>query len=256
MLLAIDIGNSNLVVGVFSDDKWAFIWRIPTIVDESARILYQSRFNDYLLEEDIKFDMIQRIVISSVVPELTPILREICVTTFQQNPIVLGPSIYKQLPIKIVNPYQIGADLVANTMAAHQLYQKDAIIIDFGTALTFTTVNQNGATLGVAIAPGLKTATSALYQKTAQLPPEIPMNMPDSVLGMDTVHAIQSGVLIGYVGLVKHMIVSIREEVGQHFIAIATGGLSEVLTPLKALFDIHNPNLTLEGLRLIGEMDI
>lgn len=253
MLLAIDIGNSNLVLGIFENQEWDKIWRIPTFINESSKVFFHNRISNLILEEDIRFNRISRVVISSVVPTLTPIIDRISREIFfEAEVLIVGPEVYANLPITILNPYQIGADLVANITAAHALYRANCIIIDFGTALTFTTVNEKGITQGVAIAPGLKTATSSLYQKTAQLPPEVPLEYPKSALGMNTIHAIQSGVLIGYVGLVTHMIRTIRKEVGEDYITIATGGLSKTLEPLQDLFDIHDPNLTLEGLRFIS----
>jgi len=252
MLLAIDIGNSNVVVGVYQDHTWQHIWRFPTLSIESPQPFYQQKLFDHLLEANLFYDGVDEVAISSVVPALTPHFLQIVTPIAKNPPLVLGPEVYKKLSIQIKNPYEIGADLVANAVAAYQLYQKDLIITDFGTALTFTIINNQGSILGVTIAPGIKTAIAALYQKTAQLPPEVPLVIPDSAIGKDTVHAIQSGILIGYVGLVRHMIHTIKEELGQHYQTIATGGLSGTLTDLMDDFDIRNPNLTLEGLRLIS----
>lgn len=254
MLLATDIGNSNLVIGIYFEEKWSQIWRIPTTISDNSPLFYQSRLGNLFLEFDIQPDSIDKIIISSVVPQLTPVIKDVFKNMLNLEPIIIGPKLYQKLPLKILNPYQIGADLVANVMGATQLYGKDCIIVDFGTALTFTTLKEDGETIGVAIAPGLKTAASALYNKTAQLPPEVPMELPTSVLGLNTIHAIQSGVLFGYVGLVEYMVRKIREEVGAHFITIATGGLSNILTPLDAFFTHKNENLTLEGLRFILEI--
>ena len=253
MLLAIDIGNSNVVIGVYQENNWQHIWRFPTLDIDSPQQFYQQKLFDHLLEANLFYDGVDKVAISSVVPALTPHFLQIVTQISKTPPLVLGPEVYKNLSIQIKNPYEIGADLVANAVAAHQIYQKDLIITDFGTALTFTIINHQGTILGVTIAPGIKTAISALYQKTAQLPPEVPLVIPDSAIGKDTVHAIQSGILIGYVGLVRHMIQSIKEEVGHHYQTIATGGLSGTLTDLIDDFEIRNPNLTLDGLRMIRE---
>jgi type III pantothenate kinase len=157
-----------------------------------------------------------------------------------------------QLPIDILNPFEIGSDLVANAAAAHFKYKKACIVVDFGTALTFTTISSTGKILGVSIAPGLKTAIRSLSQNTAKLF-DVPLVMPTSALGKNTVTAIQSGILIGYEGLVRNMVLKIREEVQEECHAIATGGLSSIISPLHDFFHAVEPNLTLDGLRMIGE---
>jgi type III pantothenate kinase len=251
MQLIIDIGNSNVVIGTFQEDQWTHTWRLPTMKDGEALLFYEMRLTDYLLEADLSPDWIDQVVISSVVPDLNDVFSSLSVQVFRREAVVIGPAIYPQIALQIDRPDEIGTDLLANAVAAKDLYQCNAIVVDFGTALTFTTVTKQGHILGVAIAPGLKTAISALYDSTAQLP-EVPLELPDSPVGKNTVHAIQSGILIGYVGLVRHMLSSIREEVGTDYKAIATGGLAAILHPLKAEFDIIAPFLTLDGLRLIG----
>ena len=168
------------------------------------------------------------------------------------KPILITPSTYPKIEIQIDNPLEIGTDLVANAVAAHHQFNRDCIIVDFGTALTFTTINKEGHLLGVSIVPGLKTAVRALFSKTAQLP-EVPMEIPDSALGKNTVHAIQSGIFYGYTGLVINMLSSIRKEVGQQYIAIATGGLSSSIPNLNSYFETIDPNLTLNGIRIIAQ---
>lgn len=252
MQLIIDIGNSNVVIGIFKDSQWAYTWRLPTMRDQEALLFYEMRLTNYLLEADLSPTWVDQIVISSVVPDLNEVFSGLSVQLFRQEAVVVGPAIYPQIALQIDRPDEIGTDLLANAIAAKDLYQCDAIIVDFGTALTFTTVTRRGHILGVAIAPGLKTAISALYDSTAQLP-EVPLELPDSPVGKNTVHAIQSGILIGYVGLVRHMLDRIREEVGKDYQAIATGGLAAILHPLKTEFDVIAPFLTLDGLRIIGD---
>ena len=165
---------------------------------------------------------------------------------------VVGPNLYDELSYEVPRPYEIGTDLVSNAYAAFRKYQRPCIIVDFGTALTFTTVNDIGYIKGVAIAPGIKTAMKALSNNTAQLP-EIPLELPSSVIGMHTTHAMQAGILWGYVGIAKELISKIREEVGTEYIAIATGGLSFVMEPLKNVFYAIDPELTLNGLKYMLE---
>ncbi len=252
MLLAIDIGNTNVVLGVHHNESWLHVWRIPTLSEGLTLRYYEQRILDYFLEGGISTQQVNRVIISSVVPTLNRTFVEITTHLFGFEPIIVTPSIYPQLAVQIDRPNELGTDLLANAVAAHHLYQQDLIIVDFGTALTFTTVTGAGHLLGVAIAPGLKTAISALFNKTAQLP-EVPLFLPASPIGKNTVHAIQSGILLGYVGLVRHMIELIRAEVGEQYIAVATGGLSSILTPLKEDFYTINPDLTLTGLKIIAD---
>ncbi|MDX2071374.1 MAG: type III pantothenate kinase [Haliscomenobacter sp.] len=252
MVLAIDIGNSNVVVALHDGNSWSQVWRIPTITEADAALFYEKRLADLLMEAGLLLGPRPRVVVSSVVPQLTQSFLHIAEHLFGQPALKVAPPIYPKLKLQIDRPNEIGTDLLANAVAAHHLYQQDCIVVDFGTALTFTTVTGEGHILGVAIAPGLKTAIASLFQKTAQLP-EVPLTLPQTPIGKNTEHAIQSGILIGYVGLVRHMLAEIRREVGEQYIAVATGGLSSILTPLQADFQHIDPMLTLEGLRIIAE---
>jgi type III pantothenate kinase len=167
--------------------------------------------------------------------------------------VVVGPDIYHKLGLEILSPYEIGTDLVANAVYAYYTYQQDCIIIDFGTALTFTVVSKDAKILGVSIAPGLQTAVKSLFSNTAQLP-QVPLEMPESAIGQNTVHAIQAGVLWGYVGLVEKMLERIKIELGSPHKVLATGGLSSILTPLRWQFDEVDKSLTLNGLKIIAEL--
>lgn len=252
MLLALDIGNSNVVLGIHDGQGWRNIWRFQTLVSENPILFYQDKIGNQFLENGLLLEDIDQVVISSVVPELREPFRVLVKEYLGKEPILLGSEIYAGLKLKTERPDELGTDLYANATAAHHLYQQDCIIVDFGTALTFTMVDKHGQILGVNIAPGLKTAIHALFMKTAQLP-EVPLVFPKSVIGKNTTHAIQSGILVGYVGLVKHMIAAIQAELGPSFQPIATGGLVRVLEPLHPTFYAIAPNLTLDGLRLIAE---
>lgn len=252
MLLAIDIGNTNIVFGVKNEKEWINSWRIQTdslkMADE-----YEVIFRSLLTAGKIRFEHIEQIVISSVVPSLvhpfTDMLKGICSGA---NLILVEPEIYIKLPIKILNPYQIGSDLVCNALAAFHKYGNLTTVIDFGTALTFTTIGKNSEILGVAIAPGLQTAVSALAGKTAQLP-QIHLTPPPSVLGENTIHAIQSGIVYGFTGLVDSIIERTEAEIGEKLTVVATGGLSSVIAPLTKNIKIIEPLLTLDGLALINQ---
>ena len=252
MLLAIDIGNSNVTLGLAENGNWQHIWRFPTLKDGEALLFYTVKLSDYFLEQGVEMSQVRSVVLSTVVPDLKKIFIELAAQFFQHKPIIVEPGLYAHYDLKVLRPNELGTDLYANALAAYYHFRAACVVVDFGTALTFTVVNDEGEITGVSIAPGLKTAITALFSKTAQLP-EVPLELPKSVLGQNTVHAIQSGVLIGYIGLVKHMVEQIRMETSPDTKVIATGGLSSILKPLHDFYDKLEPNLTLNGLRIIGE---
>jgi type III pantothenate kinase len=252
MLLAFDIGNSDITIGLWSENSWKYIWRIPSRPDQ-PELYYGVKMRDHFLEASMAVDKVETIVLSSVVPSLTEKIKSVIRNLYLKEAITLGPAIYGKLPIHVLNPYEIGSDLVANAMAAYTKFKQTCIVVDFGTALTFTTISGEGKILGVSIVPGLRTALKSLTQNTAKLF-DVPLEMPASALGISTVTAIQSGIVIGYEGLVKNMVRAIRTELKTDCPAIATGGLSFVITSLKGFFHSVDPHLTLDGLRYIGEI--
>ncbi|TAE41146.1 MAG: type III pantothenate kinase [Runella slithyformis] len=253
MLLAVDIGNTDTVFGFYSYqmEAWLTPFRVRSLVDEPAAH-YESKLRLHFLEAGILASQITTVVLSCVVPPLLPTVRAMLTDFFGKPPVVVGPDVYPDLKIEIDHPHEIGSDLVANAVAAFVKYGRNAVVVDFGTALTFTTVSAEGKILGVAIAPGLKTAVKALFANTAQLP-EVPLVLPESAIGKNTTHAIQAGILLGYEGLVRGMITRIRRELDGDCIALATGGLSSIIETLNGEFVEINKNLTLEGLKFIGE---
>jgi type III pantothenate kinase len=251
MILAFDIGNSDITMALWNGVHWQNQWRIPSLTNQ-PELFFGVKVRDHFLEAGIPTSTVETIVLSSVVPSLTERLRNVIRSLFGKEAVVLGPSIYQQLPIEVLNPFEIGSDLVANAMAAFIRLKRTCIVVDFGTALTFTTVSAQGKILGVSIVPGLRTAIKALSQNTAKLF-DVPLEMPSSALGINTVTAIQSGIVIGYEGLVKNMVLAIRTELNDECPAIATGGLSFVITSLRGFFAQVDPLLTLDGLRLVGE---
>lgn len=251
MLLAIDIGNTNIVFGVNDKDKWINSWRIQTdplkMADE-----YDVIFRSLISAGKVSLNNIRQIVISSVVPSLVHTFLDMLKDISPNAKIILvGPENYSKLPIKILNPYQIGSDLVCNALAAFHKYGNLTTVIDFGTALTFTTIGKNSEIIGVAIAPGLQTAVSALAGNTAQLP-QIHLIPPPSVLGENTIHAIQSGIIYGFTGLVDSIIERTEAEINEKLTVIATGGLCTVIAPLTKHIKTIEPLLTLDGLALIN----
>jgi type III pantothenate kinase len=252
MVLAIDIGNSDITFGLTSQSQWTHQWRIPSTVSR-PELFYGIKLREYFFESGLQTDSVVQIVISSVVPDLTDRIVSVVTTMFEKKPTVLGPDVYSKLPIEVLNPYEIGSDLVSNALAAYVRFKQNCIVVDFGTALTFTTISDKGKILGVAIAPGLKTAIKSLSQNTAKLF-DVPLELPKSALGKNTVHAIQAGILLGYEGLVSSMLNRIKTELADPNCAtIATGGLSSIISPLKNQFTVVDENLTLNGLKLVGD---
>ena len=253
MFLAIDAGNSNVVFALFDSKsgKWTNQFRLET---KAAKLISQltKKVPLYFLEHDIHISQIEKIGFSSVVPEINGIIEQFCESFFGQSPYLIQPESFSVLPVKALRPNEIGSDLMCNVMAAFSRFAGPVIVVDFGTALTFTAVSQSGEIMGVNIVPGLQTAIKSLFMNTSKLP-EVELKLPESALGKNTIHAIQAGVLYGYTGLVKGMLETIKKETGLNFTIVATGGLSSILTSLEGVFDEVDRNLTLEGLRMIAE---
>ena len=248
--LIIDIGNTNIVFGVAKGNVWVKIWRIQTDWLKTADE-YEVIFRSLFAASAIDWAAISRTVLSSVVPGLVRPFREMVTRLLPGELLVVGPDLYSRLPIKVLNPYEIGTDLVADATAAFIGYGGPTMVIDFGTALTFTTVGQSGEILGVAIAPGLLTALKSLTGNTAQLH-DVQLETPPSALGENTVHAIQSGIVLGFAGLVDSIVSRTETEIGSKLRVVATGGLSFALKGVSSKIDIIDENLTLNGLNFMG----
>jgi type III pantothenate kinase len=251
MEFVIDAGNSNIVFALHQNGNWLWLDRVDTKANINE-VFLQAYYTDLLIEHDIPAEAVQQISISCVVSEISEVLKDSIWRYFGQHPIFLSPEIFKNLPFNIPKPYEIGADLVANAFAVHLLHPGNHIIVDFGTALTFTIYTEGKGIEGVTIAPGVKTAIQALSIQTSKLP-VVSVEFPESVIGQNTSHAIQAGVMYGYVGLVKELLKKIQEEKETIYSCIATGGLSEFMNPLHDAFTEVDPYLTLEGIRLIGQ---
>lgn len=250
MILLLDVGNTDATCGLATTEHIVDVFRIPSL-REATPGYYESQLRSQLLEKSVAPEQIVQVVLSSVVPSITPFFRQAVQTIFHLEPIIVDATIFSGLSIQIDDPSEIGSDLIANAVAAFHKYQRNCMVIDFGTALTFTVVSGEGKIMGVSIVPGLRTAVKALFANTAQLP-EVPLALPSSVIGTNTIHSIQAGILWGYEGLVRSMIRKIRREMGGDCIAIATGGLSSIISTLHGEFVEVNVNLTLEGLLEIG----
>ncbi len=252
MLLAIDIGNTDIVFGIHDYSSWIHQFRISSSLSHRSSD-YEAQLRIRFLENSLKISDINKAIISCVVPDQRAILKEMVQQMFGLDPLMVGVEMYDKLKMQIPSPYEIGTDLVCNAVYAYYTHKRNCIIVDFGTALTYTVVSKKGEIIGVSIAPGLKTAVKSLFSNTAQLP-EVPLEMPSSAIGKNTVHAIQAGILWGYVGMVREMIAQIKKEVGQDCMVLATGGLSSILTPLQDEFNEVDKALTLNGLKIISEI--
>jgi type III pantothenate kinase len=251
VLLAIDVGNTNIAFGIYRDGEWTNHWRLRTVPEQMPdeyAVLFRSLFR----ESDVPIADIDRVVICSVVPPVTDALTRMLGEQLGHPPLVVGPGIRTGIRIRTDNPSEVGADLVANAVAAYARFEQNCIVVDFGTALTFTAVAVPGDLLGVAIAPGLNSAAASLSSQTAQLP-RVQLAPPPTAIGRNTIHSIQSGVVYGYVGLVEALIRRMRAEMGGTALAVATGGLARVIPPLSDEFAAIEPWLTLDGLRIIGD---
>lgn len=250
MLLAVDIGNTNIVLGIHNGEAWMNHWRIctdPTKMPDEYGVLLR----DLLRQEEIHHSEITQSVISSVVPGLTPKIRDMIQKLFSFEALIVGPGVKTGLKILIENPAELGTDIVCNSVAAYNRIGGNCIVVDFGTALTFTAVREPGEILGVSIAPGVQAAAEALSEHTAQLP-QVWLESPKTTIGKNTTKSIQSGVIFGYTGLVEALIDRMKEELGGDVSVIGTGGRSGVIAHLTDRFTLMEPWLILEGLRLIA----
>ena len=254
MLLAIDIGNTNIVLGVFEGDNLKATWRLATVIHRQADeygILLLKLFQ----HQELSPSKITGAPLCSVVPPLVPTFQELCQKYLNTLPLVVEAGVKTGVRICVDNPREIGPDRVVNAVAAHHLYGEPVIVADFGTATTFDVVSEEGDCLGGAIAPGISIATEALFTRTAMLP-RIELIRPKEVIGKNTVSAMQSGIIFGYIGLIEGMIRRIERELGSKAKVIATGGYAQSIVQNIPAIDIINPDLSLMGLRLIYEMNL
>ncbi len=253
MLLAIDIGNSNVVLGVFDRERLVENWRVGTktqITPDEYAMIFKDLFNFAGLD----FSQIDGVIISTVVPPLLPVMAEMSRKYFRMEPLVVTHELKTGITIRYDNPKEIGADRVVNAAAAYRLYGGPIIIVDFGTATTFCAVTRSGEYLGGAIAPGVKISAEALFQRAAKLP-RVELMKPRSVIGSDTISAMQAGIIYGYAGLVDGIVERMKKELAPEAKVVATGGLAELVAPETRSIKEVKPHLTLEGLRLLFEIN-
>lgn len=254
MLLVIDVGNSNIVFGVYEGKRLVYNWRISTDKEKTSDE-YGLAFKQIFSYQGIDSDEIKDIIISSVVPNLMHTLPNMSRRYFNIDPIVIGPGVKTGMNILYDNPKEVGADRIVNAVAAYEKYGAPLIIVDIGTAITFDVVNRNGDYLGGVIAPGIRISADALFMRTAKLP-KVEILKPASVIGKTTVASIQSGMVYGYVGMIDYIIEKIVEESKidlDEFKIVGTGGFSQMITSESKYVDKMDSLLTLEGLRIIYE---
>ncbi len=250
MLLAIDIGNTNVVAGIFDGSTLLTHWRLATdpktTGDEYGVLCLSLMARDGRVPEQIT-----DAIISSVVPALTETFESMVETSFGCTPLTVSSDMDTGLTLKYLNPKEIGSDRIVNAAAAYEKFHRDLIIVDFGTATTFCAVNQNGEYLGGVIAPGLTISAEALFTRAAKLS-KVELARPKTVIGTDTASSIQSGLIFGYAGLVDSLVQRMEQELGRTSYVIATGGLAPVIAPETRSIQHIEPFLTLHGLELLS----
>jgi len=253
MLLTIDIGNTNLTLGLYEGDKLGAHWRLATdhnrMPDE-----YGLQLLGLLQNAEKSIKDITGISLASVVPPLTGRVIQACREYLKQEPLVVDTGIKTGIKVRYEDPKTVGADRICDAVAVMKLYGGPACVVDFGTATTFNALTKDGEYLGGAITAGINLAAEALYTRAAKLP-RIDLQTPPSVIGRNTVHAMQSGLLFGYVSMVEGMVSRFRSELGSDMKVIATGGLSESIAKETQVINIIAPWLTLDGLRIIWELN-
>ena len=254
MLLAIDVGNTNTVVGLYDGDKLLDHWRVRTVANHTVDEYGMLLLNLYKTSKTGP-GSINAVIISCVVPSMLNILEPLCRKYFHLTPLIVGPGIKTGMPIYYDNPKDVGADRIVNAVAAHEKYEGNLIIVDFGTATTFDYITKKGEYMGGCIAPGVVISSDALFEKASKLPP-VEFSRPKFVVARDTVSSVQAGIMFGYAGLVDGIVDRIKKETKTESTAIATGGLAKVMTAEAGSIDLVDEMLTLEGLKIIHSRNI
>ncbi len=254
MLLAIDIGNTNTVLGLFKDGSLVHDWRIRTevniTIDEYAIIL-RSLFAVH----EIPLDSVSDVIISCVVPPVLNSAERFCQRYFRSTPLVVGPGIRTGMPILYDNPKEVGADRIVNAVAAYEQKKNAVIVVDFGTATTFDYVSERGEYMGGVISPGIMISCEALFQKASKLPRVEIFARPPSIMAKNTIASMNAGIVYGYAGLVEGIISRMKREVNREVYVVATGGLAPLIASECGIIDEVDDYLTLKGLRIIFDMN-
>ena len=250
MILVLDAGNSNIVLGVYDDERLVFHWRMETDRHKTEDE-YAMQVKAFFMHAGISFEQVTGIIISSVVPPIMFALEEMCNKYFHVKPLIVGPGVRTGLNIKYENPREVGADRIVNAIAAlHEYGGQPLIIVDFGTANTYCYINEKGDYMGGAIAPGISISTEALYTKASKLP-RIEIARPANVVGKNTVAAMQAGIFYGFIGQVEGIVSRMKAKSKEEPLVIATGGLASLIADETEMIDVVEPFLTLKGLYII-----
>lgn len=250
MLLVVDAGNTNTVMAVHDGRNWVGRWRISTDAQRTSDE-YAVWLLTLLNQAGLKREQIGAAVIGTVVPAALYDMRRLCRDWLEVEPLIANATVDWGFDIKVDNPHEVGADRLLNTLAGHKHYGGPAVVIDFGTATTFDVMDKDGAYLGGVIAPGINLSIEALHRAAARLP-RIGIGRPQSVIGRSTVPAMQSGIYWGYVGMIEGLVARIQAEYGGGLRVLATGGLAPLLAEGTTVIQTIDPDLTLEGLRLLA----
>jgi type III pantothenate kinase len=250
MLLCIDVGNTNIVLGIAKQDKILAHWRIRTEKEATSDEMGIT-VGDLFRSSGIRMEDITDIIISCVVPSLLNVLEEFSHRYFSIKPMIVGPGLKTGMPIQYDNPREVGADRIVNSVAAYEKYHTALIIVDFGTATTFDCVSKEGAYIGGAIAPGVIISCEALFEKASKLPRVEIFARPKNVIAKDTISAMNVGIIYGYAGLVDGIVNRIKKEIGPELKVIATGGIAPLIYKESESIDYLEEDLTLEGLMII-----
>ncbi len=252
MLLAIDVGNSNTVIGLYDDDTLLHDWRVRTEVDSTVDEYGMLILNLYRTAEiNLKtVKSVKDIIISCVVPPMLNIIEPLCEKYFKIKPLIVGPGIKTGMPVYYDNPKEVGADRIVNAVAAHEKYEDSLIIVDFGTATTFDYVTKKGEYMGGCIAPGIIISSEILFERASKLP-RVEFSKPKSIIAKDTVSSIQAGIMFGYAGLVDGIVGRMKAEAKSSPTVVATGGVAQIIAPETKSIDVVDDMLTLEGLKII-----
>lgn len=251
MLLVIDIGNTNTVIGLFDDDKLVVHWRLASQRHRTADE-YGIMIKEFFLLNNIGISKITDVIISCVVPPLLPVLKEMSNKYFQVNPLIVGPETKTGLSILYDNPKDVGADRIVNAVAGFEKFGGPLIIVDFGTAITFDVVSEKAEYVGGLIFPGISISMEALFNKAAKLP-RVELISPQRVIGKNTEESVQAGAVYGYAGLVDNVVKKIQKEIGNETKVISTGGQADLIAKHSSVIQENCPLLTLEGLKIIYE---
>ena len=249
MLLVVDVGNTNTVLGLFDGADLVHDWRIRTVVDHTVDEYGMLIYNLYKTSR-ISSRKIRDIIISCVVPPMLNILEPLCGKYFSLKPLIVGPGVKTGMPIFYDNPKEVGADRIVNAVAGYEKYKQDLIIVDFGTATTFDYVSARGEYMGGCITPGIMISSEALFERAAKLP-RVELSKPRSIVAKDTVSSMQAGIIYGYAGLVDGICERMKAEVKSNPLVVATGGLAKIVAPETRNINVVDDMLTLEGLRII-----